>query len=146
MVIAPRGIRFSAKGATSIDLCIRDFVRFSRYSSTTTVVANEIDDPFSDVDVRFVDRSARTTQGRVREIALIVKALRPDLVIIHQHLPTAIRLRRLVPNCPIVLHVHNFQKQPATHFGRLIKAHQYKKLSAVVCVSDAVRKQYVEHL
>jgi glycosyltransferase involved in cell wall biosynthesis len=144
VVIAPRGMRFSPKGATSIDLCIRDFVRFSRYASTTTVVANEIDEPFPDVNVRFVDRSARTTQGRVREIALIIKELRPDLVIIHQHLPTAIRLRRLVPKCPIVLHVHNFQKQPATRFGRLIKAHQYKKLSAVVCVSDAVRKQYVE--
>jgi glycosyltransferase involved in cell wall biosynthesis len=144
-VIAPRGMCFSPLGATSIDLCIRDFVRFSRYRDSTTVIANHVENPFTDIDAQFVPKSVRSTQGRVREIVRLVRQIDPALVVIHQHLPTAARLSRQLRNCPIIFHVHNFQKEPTTRLARLFKTYSYRRLDAVVCVSDAVREHFLHH-
>ena len=36
-VILPRGMHFGPKRATAIDLCVRDFVTFSRFRDTTAI-------------------------------------------------------------------------------------------------------------
>jgi glycosyltransferase involved in cell wall biosynthesis len=141
-VIAPRGMRFSPTGATSIDLCIRDFVRFSRFHDATTVISNYVDAPFTDVETRFLGKAARSTKSRVREIAQHLRELDPDLIVVHQHIPSATGLRGMLPRTPIILHIHNFQRQKSTLVGRLVRAYQYKKFDAVVCVSEAVRDQF----
>ena len=145
VVVAPRGMSFGPAAATSIDLCIRDFVRFSRFERTTTVIASHVEEPFTDVNLELLDPTAQSTSDRARMIARLIQSIRPELVVVHQHLPTAVKLRRLVPDCPVLLHVHNFQKEPSGFFGSYFKERHYKLLAGMICVSEAVRTHFVEH-
>ena len=137
IVVAPRGMHFGPAMATSIDLCIHDFVRFSRFRRTSTVVANAVAEPFKDVDVKLVDGGG-TPRGRLRELAGVIAQERPDLVIVHQHLATAAGLAKSGLGCPVVLHAHNFQKPARNPVSAYLRTRRYRALDAIVFVSDAV--------
>ena len=137
IVVATRGMRFGPAAATSIDLCIHDFVRFSRFRRTTTVVANTVAEPFKDVDVRLVGGGG-TPRRRLSELAGVIARERPDLVIVHQHLATAAGLARAGLGCPVVLHAHNFQKPARNFVSAYLRTRRYRALDAIVVVSDAV--------
>jgi glycosyltransferase involved in cell wall biosynthesis len=135
-------MHFGPVGATSIDLCIRDFVKFSRYAASSTVIANWVADPFSDVRTALLPDKLKSSASRARKMAELARALKPSLIVVHQHLPTAVRLRRLVADCPVVLHVHNFQKAPGFWPRRLYKGLSYSRLDGIICVSEAVRERF----
>ena len=138
-VVAPRNMRFSPNGATSIDLHIHETVRSSRYRGTITVFAEEVADPFRDVDVRFWPKGA--TGGAV---AALVRDERPDMIVVHQHLPTASVLARRFPRTPVALVRHNFQKPPRNRLSGALKRRRFERLAEIAFVSDCCRDDFLQ--
>ena len=45
---------FGSKGAASVELCVRDLVRHSRYARSTLVFCPKVDDPFDGIAIETV--------------------------------------------------------------------------------------------
>ena len=133
-VVLPRGMRFSPNGATSIDLCAADFVRHSRHAGRTRVICAAVEAPFEGFDVQMVGTGSG--RARRRTIAAALDGFDPDVVVVHQHLPTAAALARN-RRWPVVLHTHNFAKPPGWALRRFYKNRQYRRLAGLVFVSQA---------
>ena len=115
LIILPRGRRFGPDGATAIDLCVRDFVNFSRFRETTTILGEPIERPFPNLDFRAVPRPEGDAQMLyAQRMADAAKALKPDLVIVHQHMPSAVRIAKTLRGTPVLIHRHNGQSAGKT--------------------------------
>ena len=137
-LVAPRNMRFSPGRATSIDLHIHETAVWSRYRAGITVFAEEIEEPFTDVDARFWPK------GRPKgHLERLLAAERPDLIVAHQHLPTAARLARRFPRVPVALVRHNFQNPPRNLVSALFKRHSFNRLAAVAFVSERCRDDFL---
>jgi glycosyltransferase involved in cell wall biosynthesis len=136
-LVAPRNMRFSAHSATSIDLHIHETARWSAFRRNIVVMAEEIDEPFEDVRVRFWPR------GRSRgHLERLLDSERPDLIVAHQHLPTAARLAARFPGTPVALVRHNFQRPPRNRLSALFKRRSFARLAALAFVSERCRRQF----
>ena len=136
-VVMPRGMFFGPSMATSIDLCARDFVRYSRHADKTTIFCEKVDAPFDDVAVCF------HKPGDKQELDYNLRSYDPDLVLVHQHLPTASRIARMLPDRPVLLHRHNFTKNKTGIISRFIHRRRYQRLTGLIFVSEACRKSFV---
>lgn len=139
-LVAPRNMRFSSQAATSIDLHIRETALWSRYRDHITVFAEEVDLPFDDVPTRF------WPMGRQKgNLERLLAAERPDLIVAHQHLPTAARLAGRFRRVPVALVRHNFQSPPRSFLSALVKRHWLNRLAAIAFVSERCRDNFVEN-
>ena len=59
-----RNAHFGPKGAASVELCVRDFVRHSRYAASTLVVCPKVEDPFDGIAIETVPEAALRRQSR----------------------------------------------------------------------------------
>ncbi|MDT8343472.1 MAG: glycosyltransferase family 4 protein [Thermohalobaculum sp.] len=130
VVVMPRNMHFGPARATSIDLCAHDFVRASRFAATTTVVAEAVERPFE--GVHLVTHAPGDRRGR----DALIRAARPDLVVVHQHLPSAAHIARLLPGTPVLAHRHNMVKPPSGPIARLHHAWRMRNLAGLIFVSD----------
>ncbi|MCG6121790.1 MAG: glycosyltransferase family 4 protein [Microvirga sp.] len=138
-VVLPRNMRYGPDGATSIDLCARDAALHSRHRAGMTVLCEESPGLFGDGPVATF--RARTTFGRVREIARLARGLAPDLVVAHQHLPTAAGLAARLPDTPTLLYMHGMPR-PASGWRRWLKARRHDRLAGLIFVSSAARDAF----
>ena len=136
-VVMPRGMRFSPAGATSIDLYAHEIAQASRHAPGMTVFAEGIDDAFADVHARFWTPGA----GMAARAKLIAEA-RPRLVVVHQHLPSAVELARRLEGTPVALIRHNFIKPPRGAFSRWRRRRQFSRLAALGFVSECCRDAF----
>jgi glycosyltransferase involved in cell wall biosynthesis len=144
-VVLPRHMRFTWRGATSIDLVAHDLALFSRHRSTSVVVAELIDDPFDDVAVvpfaRWPGEPHAVLGWRLgRRVA--VRGV--DVVVVHQHLPTAAALAFAVAPVPVVLHTHGWPKPPKNPVDFWNRRRLLRRFASVVLVSEACRAAFVE--
>jgi len=135
--VLPRNTRFTVQGATSIDLFTSEIAASSRYASTTTILAEAGDGP------TLPGRVVRlpTTSDRGRWIAAMAREERPDVVVVQQHAPTAMRLAATI-SAPVVLQKHNFMpgvsgRGPLRWVRRAIKARGLARLAGIAFVSEA---------
>ncbi|MEM9145082.1 MAG: glycosyltransferase family 4 protein [Pseudomonadota bacterium] len=136
-LVAPRNMRFTPSAATSIDLHIHETALWSRFRDAITVFAEEVDAPFPDVRARFWPR------GRPKgHLERLLREERPDLIVAHQHLPTAARLAARFPTTPVALVRHNFQNPPRHWFSGQWKRMLFNRLSAVAFVSEQCRESF----
>ena len=141
-VVLPRGTSFGPNGATSIDLCVRDIVRNSRYARVTSVHCAAVKEPFPGFDLHFDYGGAGGQFSKALRIALRIRAENNDLTIVHQHLPTAFLLSKTLRH-PVLLHAHNFQKIKNGSLSRLLRCIRYAGLAGVIFVSEECRKHFV---
>ena len=147
--VMPREMYFGVSRATSIDLCVRDLVAASRFHAATTIFAERVDDHFPDFMVEPLP-SARhaATFFRARHVARIARALRPGLIVVQQHLPTAAAIARRLPDAKVVLHVHNFQKNygrrrhPFASLRRSARKFRYGQLAGIIHVSRSCAEAF----
>ncbi|WP_170263456.1 glycosyltransferase family 4 protein [Blastochloris sulfoviridis] len=144
-IVLPRHMRFSRRGATSIDLVAHDLLLFSRHRASSVVVAELVDDPFDDVAVvpfaRWPFEPHAVLGWRLgRRVA--VRGV--DVVVVHQHLPTAAALTRAVAPVPVVFHTHGWPKPPKNPFDRVRRHHLLSRFAGIVLVSEACRAAFVE--
>lgn len=130
-IVLPRNMHFGPQAATAVDLCVRDFVRFSAHRNTTAIFAAPVARPFPDLDVRPVPEGAtsRTLAG-IRDFA-------PDAVLVQQHRPTAAILAHRL-RVPVLLHRHNLQKAPRGILRRWHLMRDYRALAGVVTASQSI--------
>ena len=138
--ILPRNMHFGPEAATSIDLCVRDTIQFSQFGRRTTVICQEGSEHYPGVDLFSYPQGS--TRRKVRYIAGPLRALEPDLIVVHQHLPSATAIARTMPDTPILLHRHNFMK-PTTGPRRLFRYRQMRALAGIVFVSNACREAFL---
>ncbi len=149
--VMPRNMYFGASRATSIDLCVRDLVCASRFQTATRIFAEQIDDSFSGFSVDHLPKTRRAaTFARANHVARAALRDTPDLIIVQQHLPTAIAIARRLPHAKIVLHTHNFQKAYNTGGGvkdvvhRVLRKRRYRHLAGIIHVSEACARHFTE--
>lgn len=147
LLLMPRHMHFGPGNATSIDLCVHDLVRLSRYRDQTTVVCQENDTLFSDVNViPFSAHVGKSTRRKVRFVRHLASERAANLVIVQQHLPTA---RALAGNLrvPVIWHTHNLPKsiESGTYLDslrRYLRVRSYQSLAGIIFVSHAARKRF----
>ncbi len=146
-IVLPRGMHFGPDRATAIDLCVRDFVAHSRYRSTTTVIGEALTDPFADIAFQGVSRDPGENQKRfVRKLADRAKDCRPDLVVVHQHLSSAVTIREVFPDLPVLLHKHNTPKIGSGFIKKLLDRRRYGAFDHLIFVSDFSREKFLGSL
>ncbi|WP_346896669.1 glycosyltransferase family 4 protein [uncultured Roseibium sp.] len=146
-IVLPRGMHFGPDRATAIDLCVRDFVAHSRYRSTTTVIGEALADPFQEITFQGVSRETGESQQRfARKLADRAKDFLPDLVVIHQHLPSAVTIRKAFPDRPVLLHKHNTPKIGGGFIKKQLDRWRYDSFDHLIFVSDFSREKFLGNL
>ncbi|HKJ62848.1 MAG TPA: glycosyltransferase family 4 protein, partial [Hyphomicrobiales bacterium] len=147
--VMPRGMYFGRSRATSIDLCVRDLMLASRNQHDALIYAEEIEDPFPDFMINTLPAKGKASSyKRANFVAAQAKRLKPDIIVVQQHLPTAAAIALCVPNIKVVLHTHNFQKSYATASGfsgwlkRSAKKLRYGRLAGIIHVSRACEEAF----
>jgi glycosyltransferase involved in cell wall biosynthesis len=133
VIILPRNMHFGPKRATAIDLCVRDLVRFSAFRPTMLVLAEEVDQVFEDVETVLVPRGAG-----ISAFAAAARAHRPDLVLVQQHRPTAVRLARAMGTVPVALHRHGLLKRRPSGLRRWLERRDFSRFGGLLAASQAI--------
>jgi len=140
-VILPRGMVFSPRGATSIDLVAHDLYQASRYKDTTYMVGAAVDEPFPATDFRPVDSGSQSDFTRKAEAQ--IKADLPDLIVVHQHPESAAALARSFPSIPVVLHRHGLMRHKHGWISKWRKGRALKPIHGFIFVSDFIRQSFL---
>jgi glycosyltransferase involved in cell wall biosynthesis len=136
-VVMPRNMRFSPERATSIDLYTHEIARTSRHGDAITVFAERVEQPFGGVPTRFWEPGA----GHAARTRLIA-ATRPRLVVVNQHLPSAVAIARGLGDVPVALLRHNFLKPPRGPLSAFRRRRQFARLTALAFVSECCRDTF----
>lgn len=135
---------FGYAKATAIDLCVKDFVEHSKYHNDTTIIGESVQDPFDSVDFRPVARRPGTSQrAYAKELASIAASQSPDVVVVHQHIASAMEVRRALPDIPVILYRHNGIKRPSFFLRRYWAKRALRQFDRIVFVSDFIRNEFV---
>ena len=140
-IVLPRGTSFGPARATSIDLCVHDFVLHSRYAGATRVHCAVVAEPYAGFQMRFDEGGKGGQALKALRFARRIRAEGAELTVVHQHLPTAFLLSKLLPH-PVLLHTHNFQKSMAPSLGRLLRRWRYSGLAGIIFVSEECRSDF----
>jgi glycosyltransferase involved in cell wall biosynthesis len=148
--IMPRRMHFGPARATSIDLCVRDLLRASRFADTTRVIAETVEEPFQDCTISYFPVNGRSnTISRANFVARLVNEMEPDIVVVQAHLPTASAIARRCPGTRVILHSHTFQKSSYNRLSisgqlhRAFKRERYRRLAGIIHVSQACADDFV---
>lgn len=144
----PRNMRFGPTNATSIDLCASELVSRSRYRDQTRIVCCENESLFQGFDIKTYPISVDAHKRR--KVGFAIKQAREnsaDIIVVHNHLPTAAALARRT-SIPVILHKHNITKAvgtsgPVNALRRRWKLMQYRSLSGLIFVSEFCRANFV---
>ncbi len=138
----PRYTSFGPARATSIDLCVRDFVAHSRYRADTRIICDRVDAPFQGVDIEPAPAAgAGGHLVKAWRLAAQISRRPTDLVVVQQHLPTAFVIAARL-NKPVLFHSHNYQKRSANPARRALRAWRYSRLKGLVLVSQSCVDQF----
>lgn len=143
-VILPRGTHFGPDKATAIDLCAYDFVRFSRYRDQTVVLGEAIDHPYDGVRFIGVSRAGKSQSAFSDALAAAAAAEKPDVVVVHQHIPSARRIAARFRDRPVLLHRHNNPKKPKSLLAPWLEARKYAPFARIVVISAFTRDRLVQ--
>lgn len=147
--VMPRRMYFGSSQATSIDLCVRDLMLAARNRHNIMICAEEVEDPFSDFPINTFPSQGRTSSyQRACFVAAQAKRLKPDIIVVQQHLPTAAAIAFRIPGVKVILHAHNFQKSYETMSAfsgwlkRTAKKVRYGRLAGIIHVSRACEEAF----
>ena len=140
-VVLPRGTSFGPKSATSIDLCVHDFVTHSQYAGSTKIHATRVEQPFPGFDLCFDAGGWGGQMGKAFRIGRRIRSDGAALTVVHQHLPSAFILSKTLPH-PVLLHAHNFHKGMAPSLRRFLRHWRYSTLAGLIFVSEVCRNDF----
>jgi glycosyltransferase involved in cell wall biosynthesis len=143
----PRRMRFEAATASSIELCVADWVSGSRYRKQTTVFAERGEAPLIDVDIFRLAPAKRFASWRLAyTIRQQVKLRGYDLVVAQQHIPTVARIAAFNRHTPVILQTHNFIDPPRPGVGarlhNAMRRRQLESLAGITLVSEATLRRF----
>jgi glycosyltransferase involved in cell wall biosynthesis len=144
----PRRMRFEARAASSVELCVSEWVSGSKYRSRATVFAERSNEPpLLEVDIYRLRPSPRLSSWQLAvSIMRQIGAHGYNMIITQQHIPTAARIATVNYSTPTILQTHNFIDPPATgRAARLVNAIRFRELqslSGITFVSNTTRTQF----
>jgi glycosyltransferase involved in cell wall biosynthesis len=137
--VLPRRMRFDVSGASSVELCVADWVSGSRFRASTTVIAEIGNEPLIPINIKRFTPAKRLSSWRgglfIRGAA---KQSGCDLIVTQQHVPTAARIAAFNPRIPVILQTHNFIAPPASSsWANAQTRRQFSRLAGMTFVSQA---------
>jgi glycosyltransferase involved in cell wall biosynthesis len=143
----PRSMRFEAKAASSVELCVAEWVSGSRYRQETTVFAERGEAPLLDVDIfRLAPAKRLSSWHLAHTVRQQVKLRGYDLVVAQQHIPTVSRIAAFNPRIPVILQTHNFIDPPKRGVGaywyNTIRRRQLERFAGITLVSEATLRRF----
>lgn len=132
---------FGPKGAASVELCVRDLIRHSRFSASTLVVCPKIDEPFDGVEIEWVPEVA--FGGNVAKAFAVGRLLRRrgvDVAVVENHLPAA-AIVAASSGLPVVLHSHAYEKPARGALKRAERGLELSRLAGLAfCSQDCLAR------
>jgi glycosyltransferase involved in cell wall biosynthesis len=138
-IILPRGTNFAAAGATAIDLCVRDQCAALASVMDCLVIGNPVVDPFPDVPY-FAIADGLGRRERYRAFADAARAFDPDVVVIHQHIPSAVAIAASLRGMPICLYRHNVPN--SSLLKRWVERRKYSRFDRTIWISRFTRGRF----
>jgi glycosyltransferase involved in cell wall biosynthesis len=141
----PRLMRFEAQGASSVELCVADWISGSRYRRETTVFAERGGAPLIDVEVFRLNPARRLSSWHLAYTVRRQVALRGyDLIVAQQHIPTVARIAAFNPATPVILQTHNFidSQRSGKPLANRLRALELSRLAGITLVSEATLRRF----
>jgi glycosyltransferase involved in cell wall biosynthesis len=117
---------------------VRDFIRHSAYRDAFSVVGPPVSAPFE--ECAYVSVSPGRL-GSSASFAHAARAMRPDLTIVQQHVPTGVAAA-LWGASPVVLHRHFRHRRRHSSLGRRLDRWRYGVFARTLWVSDWIREPF----
>jgi glycosyltransferase involved in cell wall biosynthesis len=127
---------FGPKGAASVELCVRDLIRHTRYARSTLVVCPKVDEPFDGIAIEPVPDVA--FGGNLAKAWAVGKLLRRrgvDVAVVENHLPAA-AVVAASSGRPVILHSHAYEKAPSGALKRAERGLELKRLAGLAFCSE----------
>ena len=138
---------FAVNGATSVELCVADWVAGSRFRDSTTIVAAQGDSPLLPISIYRLPPFRRFASWRLAlAVRRAAKRLGCDLIVCQQHVATASRIAILSPDVPIVLQTHNFVAPPRegafSSLANVLTRRRFARFGGMTFISEAARADF----
>ena len=138
-----RNSSFGPKGAASVELCVRDLVRHSRYAASTIVVCPKVEDPFEGIETATVpDAHVAGNLGKAWSVGTMLRRRGIDVAIVENHLPAAAMIASAA-RLPAILHSHAYEKPPASRVKRILRDAQLRRISGFAFVSEDCANRFL---
>lgn len=127
---------FGPKGAASVELCVRDLIRHSRYAGSTLVMCPKVDEPFPGVAINPVPKVAfGGNLAKAWAVGALLKRRRVDIAIVENHLPAATFIAAS-SGLPVMLHSHAYEKAASGAMKRAERDFLLRRLAGLAFVSE----------
>jgi glycosyltransferase involved in cell wall biosynthesis len=136
-----RNAHFGPRLASSVELCVRDLVRHSRYSGSTFVVCPEVDRPFAGIETETVPKVwVGGNLAKAWRVGQLLRRKAVDLAIVENHLPAAALIASA--GLPTILHSHAYEKAPSSALKRAVRHAELRRLAGVAFVSEDCARRF----
>ena len=143
VVVLPPGSRFDVNRPTSIETVVRSLGEHSRDRDALTIICEEGAER-GDALTTLAIAPERSPRKRARLIADHIARLQPDLVEVHQHMPSAAALAKRLRTLPVILYRHNLLPRAGNPLKRLRHRLRAGVFDGNLFVSEVGRRQFVD--
>ena len=134
---------FGPQGAASVELCVRDLVRHSRYARSTVVVCPKVAEPFAGIEIANVpDAHVAGNLGKAWSVGRMLRKRGIDVAIVENHLPVA-AIVATAARLPVILHSHAYEKPPAGRLKRVVRDAELRRISGLAFVSEDCANRFL---
>lgn len=128
---------FGPKGAASVELCVRDLIRHSRYAASTLVVCPKVDEPFEGVAIETVPAVAfGGNLAKAWAVGRLIRRRGVDVAVVENHLPAA-AVVAAASGLPVVLHSHAYEKPASGALKRAERGLEIGRLAGLAFCSES---------
>ncbi len=142
VIVCPPNTRFSADGASAIDLNVRDAYRFSRLKDHLHIIGPEVETPFEDVNFIPVPRAgvadyAAAVLDKINDIG-------PGLVEFRQHMRVAKRVARGLKDTKTLVFRHRQLTGPKGRASRFFRTRRLRPFTHFTFVSHFAQETFAK--
>ena len=131
-----RNAHFGPRLASSVELCVRDLVLYSRHAGKTLVACPPVDEPFEGVEIATIpELSLGGNLGKALGVARLLRRRGIDLAVVENHLPAA-ALIGATSGARVILHSHAYETAPRGVAGVASARLKVAPLAGLVFVSQ----------
>jgi glycosyltransferase involved in cell wall biosynthesis len=127
---------FGPKGAASVELCVRDLIRNSRYARSTLVVCPQVDEPFEGIEIDTVhDVAFGGNLAKAWAVGKLARRRGVDVAVVENHLPAA-AVVAAASGIPVVLHSHAYERPASGGLKRVEREFELSRIAGLAFVSE----------
>jgi glycosyltransferase involved in cell wall biosynthesis len=131
-----RNAHFGPRLASSVELCVRDLVLYSRYARSTLVACPPVDEPFEGVEIAAIPEvSLGGNLAKALGVARLLRRRRIDVAVVENHLPAA-ALIGAASGARVILHSHAYETAPRGAAGAASARLKVAPLAGFAFVSE----------